>query len=156
MGSLNKVQLIGYLGADPELRYTPSNRAVCSLSIATSEVWKDKDGKKQERTEWTRCQVWGAQAENCSKFLAKGRQVYVEGRLQTRSWDDKNGQKRYSTEVVVEKVVFLGGGGDGQGQGSGGGGRHREEHAGRRENTGWNGPSDANDPPLVGDDDIPF
>jgi single-strand DNA-binding protein len=110
MGSVNKVMLIGNLGADPELKYTPSNRAVCNLRLATNEVFKDKDGNKQERVEWHRITVWGDQAENCSKYLAKGRSVYLEGRLQTRSWDDKDGQKRYSTDIVADRVVFLGGG----------------------------------------------
>ena len=122
MGSVNKVILVGNLGADPELKYTPSNRAVCNLSVATNEVWKDKSGQKQEKTEWHRVTVWGEQAENCSKFLSKGRMVYVEGRLQTRSWDDKEGKKRYSTEVVADRVVFLGGGAGAE-NGGGGGGR---------------------------------
>ena len=109
MGSVNKVILIGNLGADPELKYTPSSRPLCNLRIATTEVFKDKAGQRQERTEWHRITVWGDQAENCSKYLAKGRSVYVEGRLQTRSWDDQqSGQKRYKTEVVVQEFKFLG------------------------------------------------
>ena len=130
MASLNKVQIIGHLGADPELKYTPSNRPVCNLSIATSETWKDKQsGEKKEKTEWHRCQVWGELAEVCAKFLAKGRQVYVEGKLQTREYE-KDGQRRFSTEIVVSNVVFLGSG-EGKGNASGGAGQHREEHAGR-------------------------
>jgi len=134
MGSVNKVILVGNLGADPELKYTPSNRAVCNLSVATNEVWKDKSGQKQEKTEWHRVNVWGEQAENCSKFLSKGRMVYVEGRLQTRSWDDKDGKKRYSTEVVADRVVFLGGGAGAE-NGGGGGGRRAGAavQAGRRD-----------------------
>jgi len=85
MGSVNKVILVGNLGADPELKYTPSNRALCNLRIATTEVYKDKGGQRQEKTEWHRVTVWGETAENCSKYLAKGRSVYIEGRLQTRS-----------------------------------------------------------------------
>ncbi len=109
-GSVNKVILIGNLGADPELKYTPTNRPLCNLSVATSETFKDKIGDKQERTEWHKVTVWGDQAESCSKYLTKGRQVYIEGKLQTRSWDDKaDGKKRYSTEVVADRVVFLGG-----------------------------------------------
>jgi single-strand DNA-binding protein len=156
MGSVNKVILVGNLGADPELKYTPSNRPVCRLSVATNEVWKDKDGKKQERTEWHRVNVWGEQAENCSKFLAKGRMVYVEGRLQTRSWDDKEGKKHYSTEVVADRVVFLGGGAE---SGAGGGGGAKRGGGGK---PGWgeeapaSGPSDENGPPPAGDDEIPF
>ncbi len=157
MGSVNKVILIGNLGADPELKYTPSNRPVCNLSLATNEVFKDKTGQRQERTEWHRVTVWGDSAENCSKYLAKGRTVYIEGRLQTRSWDDKEGKKRYSTEVVADRVVFLGSGGGAEGgaRRSGGGGRPGgwgdESHA---------PPSAAAEPdnagPPPGDDDIPF
>lgn len=111
MGSVNKVILVGNLGADPELKYTPSGRPVCNLSVATNETWKkSKDGEKQERVEWHRVQVWGDQAENCQKYLAKGRSVYLEGKLQTRSWEDKDGKKRYTTEIVADRVVFLGGG----------------------------------------------
>jgi single-strand DNA-binding protein len=112
MSSVNRVILLGNLGADPDLKYTPSNRPLCNLSLATNEVFKDSAGQRQERTEWHRITVWGEQAENCSKYLAKGRSVYVEGRLQTRSWDDKDGKKRYSTDVVADRVVFLGGGGE--------------------------------------------
>jgi single-strand DNA-binding protein len=155
MGSVNKVILIGNLGADPELKYTPSNRPVCNLSLATNEVFKDKSGQRQERTEWHRVTVWGDSAENCSKYLAKGRPVYIEGRLQTRSWDDKEGKKRYSTEVVADRVVFLGGGGGG----AEGGGR-------RPGGRSWGGdesqaaPAAAAEPdaggPPPSDDDIPF
>jgi single-strand DNA-binding protein len=131
MASVNKAILIGNLGADPELKYTPTQRPVCTLSLATNEVFKDKAGARQERTEWHRITVWGEQAESCSKYLSKGRSVYVEGRLQTRSWDDKDGKKRYSTDIVADRVVFLGGGpragasggdsDDGDGAGEGGG-----------------------------------
>ena len=105
--SINKVILIGRLGQDPELKYTPSGQAVSTLSLATSESWVDKGGQKQERTEWHRVVVWGKSAENCSKYLAKGRQIFVEGRLQTRSWD-KDGQKHYTTEIIASTVQFLG------------------------------------------------
>src|SRR3954463_3453860 len=123
MGSVNKVILIGNLGADPELKYTPSSRPLCNLRIATTDVFKDKAGQRQERTEWHRVTVWGDQAENCNKYLAKGRSVYVEGRLQTRSYD-KDGQKHYATDIVADRVVFLGsgGGGEGRGEGRGSGG----------------------------------
>ena len=107
MGSVNKVILVGNLAADPELKYTPSSRPLCNLRIATTEVFKDKSGQRQEKTEWHRVIVWGDQAENCSKYLAKGRPVYIEGRLQTRSYD-KDGQKHYVTDVVADRVVFLG------------------------------------------------
>lgn len=109
MGSVNRVILIGNLGADPELKSLPSGQSVCNLSVATNEVFKDKQGQKQERVEWHRVTVWGEQGSNCAKYLAKGRSLYLEGRLQTRSWE-KDGQKRYSTEIVADRVVFLGGG----------------------------------------------
>jgi single-strand DNA-binding protein len=143
MGSVNKVILVGNLGADPELKYTPSNRPVCNLSLATNEVFKDKSGQRQERTEWHRVTVWGDQAENCAKYLAKGRAVYAEGRLQTRSWDDKDGKKRYSTEVVADRVVFLGSGD--------GGGNRSNSYAGDAP-----GASEMSSPPAASDDDIPF
>src|SRR5579885_2990359 len=131
MGSVNKVILIGNLGADPELKYTPSNRPLCNLRIATTEVFKDKSGQRQEQTEWPRVTVWGDQAENCNKYLAKGRSVYVEGRLQTRSYD-KDGQKHYATDIVADRVVFLGSGGaGGEGRGGGGGGRPSGGFGGR-------------------------
>ena len=161
--SVNKVIIIGNLGADPDLKYTPSNRPLCNLSVATNEVFKDKGGQRQERTEWHRVTVWGEQAEHCSKYLAKGRSVYVEGRLQTRSWDDKEGKKRYSTDIVAERVVFLGGGAGGAGGESGarrGGGR-----GGWNEESGAGGaPPEPNEPAGGGggggggppDDDIPF
>ena len=108
--SVNKVILMGRLGQDPELKYTPSGAAVCNFSLATSETWNDKNsGQKQERTEWHRIVVWGKLAELCNQYLAKGRQAFVEGRLQTRSWDDKNGQKRYTTEINATTVQFIGG-----------------------------------------------
>lgn len=110
MSGVNKVIIVGRLGADPELKSVGNGQSVARLNVATSEMWTGKDGQKQERTEWHRIVVWGKQAENCAKFLAKGRQVYVEGRLQTRSWEDQAGQKKYATEVVANTVQFLGGG----------------------------------------------
>lgn len=106
--SVNRVELMGNLGADPDLKYTPSGKAVCNLRIATNETWKDKSGQTQTRTEWHRVTVWGKQAENCAKFLAKGRQVMVEGKLSTRMYE-KDGQKHYVTEVVCKTIQFLGG-----------------------------------------------
>ena len=97
---------MGNLGQDPELRYTQNQTAVVTLNIATTESWT-KDGQKQEQTEWHRVIVWNRQAENCAKYLSKGRSVFVEGKLQTRSWDDKNGQKRYTTEITASNVQFL-------------------------------------------------
>lgn len=109
MGSVNSVFIVGNLGADVELKYMQNNRAVCNLSVATNEVWKDKSGQKQEKTEWHRVTVWGEQAENCSKFLSKGRLVAVQGKLQTRSYD-KDGQKHYATDIIADRITFLGGG----------------------------------------------
>lgn len=108
--SVNKVILVGRLGQNPEVRYTPSGAAVANFSIATNESWVDKSGQKQERTEWHRIVVWGKQAENCAQYLTKGRQAYVEGRLQTRQWQDKDGQTKYTTEVQAQTIQFLGGG----------------------------------------------
>jgi single-strand DNA-binding protein len=115
MASVNKVILIGNLGQDPEKRFTGSGAAVTTFNIATTERWNDNQGQKQERTEWHRIVVWGKQAENCAQYLSKGRPVYIEGRLQTRQWDDKDGNKRYTTEVVAQRVQFLG---SGQGRGN--------------------------------------
>ncbi len=107
--SVNKVILLGRLGQDPELKYTPGGAAVCNFSMATTESWTDKSGQKQEKTEWHRIVVWGKLAELCNQYLAKGRQAFVEGRLQTRSWDDKDGSKRYTTEIMANTVQFIGG-----------------------------------------------
>ena len=106
-GSLNKVMLIGRLGKDPEVRYTKDGTAVANLSLATSEQWKDKAGEKQERTEWHRIVLWGRQAEIAQQYLQKGRLVYVEGRIETRKWQDQNGQDRYSTEVRAMDFQML-------------------------------------------------
>lgn len=108
--SVNKVLLIGRLGNNPEIRYTPSGAAVANFNIATNESWNDKNGQKQERTEWHRIVVWGKLAQLCGEYLAKGRQVYIEGRLQTRQWQDKEGQTKYTTEVIANTVQFLGAG----------------------------------------------
>jgi single-strand DNA-binding protein len=106
--SVNKVILVGRLGQNPEVRYTPSGAAVANFSLATNETWMDKSGQKQERTEWHRIVVWGKLAELCGQYLQKGRQAYVEGRLQTRQWQDKDGQTKYTTEVQAQTVQFLG------------------------------------------------
>lgn len=106
-GSVNKVILIGNLGSDPELKYTPSGAAVTNFNVATNEVWNDKDGNKQERTEWHRVVLWRKLAEIAGEYLKKGSKVYLEGRLQTRSWEDKDGVKRYTTEVVADNMTML-------------------------------------------------
>ena len=113
-GGVNKVILVGNLGSDPEVRSIPSGAAVCEFRLATNETWMGKDGQKQDRTEWHRVVVWGKRAETCGKYLSKGRQVYLEGRIRTRSWEDKEGNKRYTTEIVANDVQFLGGGGGGR------------------------------------------
>ena len=109
MAGINKVILIGRLGQDPEVRYTPDGTAVANFTMATSQEWKDKNtGEKKEATEWHRIVAWRKLGELCGEYLSKGRQVYVEGRLQTRDWQDKDGNKRYTTEVVANEVQFLG------------------------------------------------
>lgn len=118
---VNKVIIIGNLGRDPELRHTQGGSPVASLSVATTRKWRNKQTNEMvEETEWHRVTVWGKSAEHCNEYLSKGRQVYVEGRLQTRSYE-KNGEKRYATEIVADTVQFLGGKGGGQQQGYGGG-----------------------------------
>ena len=151
-GGVNKVILIGNLGKDPEVRFTPSGAAVSNFNIATNESWTDKSGQKQERTEWHRIVVWGKLAELCGEYLKKGRQCYVEGRLQTREWTDKEGKKNYTTEVVAQTVQFLGGGaGGGAGRADGGGGSGRSDFGGGP-------PDDMGGPPpsVPGGDDSPF
>lgn len=146
MGSVNKVILVGNLGQNVELKYTPGGAAVANFSIATSETWRDKEGEKQERTDWHKIVLWGKQAESLQQYLLKGRQIYVEGRLQTRKWDDKDGNTKYMTEVRAHQVVLLG----------------------RRDDTAGSGPhpdrqeqqtptmSGAAPTPELTDDDIPF
>src|SRR5262245_42993087 len=139
--SLNKVLLIGNLGKDPELRFTPSGRAVARFPVATSEQWTDQSGQRQDRTEWHNIVVWGKQAETCGQYLSKGRQVFIEGSVRSRQYDDKEGQKRYITEIIAQGVRFSGGGrGEGAGRGAGGGG----------------GMKDAPPAAMPEDDDIPF
>lgn len=107
MSNVNKVIIVGRLGADPELRQTTTGRQVSNLRVATSHVYKDKTGQRQERTDWHRVTVWGETAEQCQRYLSKGRSIYVEGRLEHRSWDDAEGNKRWSTDIVATRVVFL-------------------------------------------------
>ncbi len=155
MGSVNKVILVGNLGRDAELRYTPGGAPVATLNLATTEVWNDKAGQRQEKTEWHRVILWGKSAESLSEYLVKGKQIYIEGRLQTRQWDDKDGNKRYTTEIRSDRVVLLGGGGGG-GMGAGRGGGQGRASAGA-------GAGGAEHPEPMGepiseltDDDIPF
>jgi single-strand DNA-binding protein len=108
MASLNRILLIGNLGADPELSYTPSGTAKATMRLATHEAWTNKSGEKGERTEWHRVIAWGRLAEICGEYLAKGRQIFIEGRLQTRSWEDRDGNKRWTTEIVASTMQMLG------------------------------------------------
>ncbi|RMH00127.1 MAG: single-stranded DNA-binding protein [Deltaproteobacteria bacterium] len=117
MAGVNKVFLLGNLGRDPELRFTSNNTPVCQLNVATTRSYTDRGGQQQSQTEWHRVVVWGQQGERCAQYLSKGRQVFVEGRLQTRSYQDRDGNKRYVTEVVADNVQFLGGGRGGRGEG---------------------------------------
>lgn len=126
---LNKVLLIGNLGADPELKYTPNGGAVLRLRLATTESYVDKNRQRQERTEWHTVSVWGNRAEALNKILSKGRSIYVEGRIQSRSWDDKDGNKKYATDINATNILLLGGGGGREGGGGGGGG-YRSESGG--------------------------
>ena len=112
MSGVNKVILVGNLGADPTMRSTSSGTAVVNFNVATSETFKNKNGEKETRTEWHRVVAWARLAEICNEYLKKGKQVYIEGRLQTRSWDDQSGVKKYSTEVVANNMVMLGRAGD--------------------------------------------
>ena len=145
MGSVNKVILVGNLGRDIEIRYTSGGTAVATLSLATTDVWNDKAGQRQEKTEWHRVVLWGKTAETLQEYLLKGRQIYVEGRLQTRQGDDRDGNKRYTTEIRSDRVVLLGGRGSGTGSGGGGSrGDHEQQPPGPAE------------PGELTEDDIPF
>lgn len=146
MGSVNKVILVGNLGKDIEVRVTPGGQSVGTFSMATTENWTSKDGEKKEATEWHRCVLWGKSADSLQPYLVKGKQVYVEGRLQTRQWE-KDGQKHYTTEVKVDKVVLLGGGRERrQDDGYGDGGS----------DSGYSNSRSSNSGAPVTDDDIPF
>ncbi len=150
---VNKVILIGNLGANPELRYTPGGQAVANFRIATNEKWTDKSGQSQERTEWHRIVVWGKLAELCNQYLQKGRQVYVEGRLQTREWTDKENHKNYTTEVVAQQVTFLGGR---DGAGAGAGGPRGRGEASPDDGFGPPPPEMGGEGPGPSSDDVPF
>jgi single-strand DNA-binding protein len=140
MASVNRVILVGHLGRDPELRYTPSGTAVANFTLATNDAWTDKAGEKQERTEWHRIVVWGKQAEIAGEYLTKGKQVFIEGSLQTREWNDKEGNKRQTTEIKAQRVIMLG---RGEGRAEAGGvGRVAEMDSGGE--------------PQMNEDDIPF
>ena len=156
MGSVNKVILVGNLGGDAELRYTPGGTAVAKLRIATTETWTDRNsGQRQERTEWHNVDLWAKQAETLHEYLRKGRQIYVEGSLRTRQWDDRDGNKRYSTDVRADRVVLLG-------RGDGGGTRDDQNYPraapraqGAEESSGRSRQAPDEGPELT-EDDIPF
>lgn len=142
MAGVNKVILVGRLGADPELRYTPSGAAVANFTMATSENWKDKEGQKQEKTEWHKIVVFAKLAEICGQYLNKGKQIYIEGRIQTRQWEDRDGNKRYTTEIVANQMQMLGSPSQNQQQAAPAGAPGNAPRAGE------------NEPPEL--DDIPF
>ena len=152
--SVNKVILVGNLGKDPELRYTPAGVAVATFSLATSERFKDRNGESQEKTEWHNIVAWRQLAEICGKYLHKGKQVYIEGKIQTRSYDDRDGNKRYITEIVADQMQMLGRlGEEGGSQPRGGEGRRSTPGAGSNHTPS---PEAFADPPFNPDDDIPF
>ena len=146
--SVNKCILIGNLGKDPELRFTPSGSAVCNFSLATTDRFKDREGNKQERTEWHNIVIWNQLGEIAGKYLKKGSQVYIEGKIQTRSYDDRDGNKRYITEIVADNMQMLGRGADDVGG-------QRNDWQGP-EDPGPQGSSSYEEPPFNPDDDIPF
>ncbi len=146
MAGVNKVILVGRLGRDPEVRHTKTGDPVCTFSIATSERWKDKNGEQQEKTEWHRIVAWRKLAEICGEYLRKGKQVYIEGKLQTRDWEDKDGHKRYTTEVVANEMQML----DRRGEDSG----NYNEDSSARGSSGGDPVSQATS--GGGDDEIPF
>ncbi|MEX2271299.1 MAG: single-stranded DNA-binding protein [Vicinamibacterales bacterium] len=149
---MNKVILVGNLGRDAELRYTPGGAAVATINMATTDVYKDREGQKKEDTQWHRVILWGRTAESLHEYLTKGKQIYVEGRLQTRKWTDKDGVEKYTTEIRGDRVVLLGGGGGG----ARGGARGAEAGAGAAASGGFDqGPHDTG-PGDLNDDDIPF
>lgn len=133
---VNKVILVGNLGTDPEVRYMPNGNAVANLSLATSESWKDQQGQLQERTEWHRLTMYRRLAEVAGEYLKKGSQIYVEGKLQTRKWQDQQGQDRYTTEIIVDQMQMLGGRNEGGNQS--GGGFQRQQQGGGQGNYGNN------------------
>lgn len=160
--SVNKVILVGNLGKDVDLRYTPSGAAVATFSLATTERFKDKEGKAQEKTEWHNIVAWRQLAEICGKFLHKGKQIYIEGKIQTRSYDDRDGNKRYITEIVADQMQMLGGKGEDSGQAAGQGGsqsRPQQQPQGKAAaaaTSGGGGGAQFDAPGFIPDDDIPF
>ncbi len=148
-GSVNKAILVGNLGADPEIRYTSGGQGVANFRIATNRVFNDRNGQRQEQTEWHNIVAWGKLAEICEKYLKKGSSVYIEGRIQTRSWDDQSGQKRWTTEIVAQQMTMLGSGGGSRGDFS-----RDDSQAGGDENTGP--PGGGSGTVEEAEDDLPF
>lgn len=151
--AINKAILVGNLGKDPELRYTPNGQAVATFSLATTEKFKNKSGEQQERTEWHNIVAWGPLAEICGKYLTKGKQIYCEGRIQSRSYDDRDGNKRYITEIVISDMQMLGGRPGEEGGGSGGA---RTASRAASTSPAREPVSVPDDAPFNPDDDIPF
>ena len=145
MSGVNKAILVGNLGSDPELRHTGSGTTVANFSLATSENFKNREGERQTRTEWHKVVAFGKLAEICGQYLQKGKQVYIEGRIQTRSWEDQSGNKKYTTEVIANQMVMLGRAGDGSGRAGG-----SESQEVQNEDGG------SQVPPADDDDDLPF
>jgi single-strand DNA-binding protein len=159
MAGVNKVIIIGNLGRDPEIKYTQSNVPVANFSVATTESWKDKNsGEWQEKTEWHRIVAWRHLAERAERYLRKGKQVYVEGRLETRKWQGQDGQERYTTEIIANQLMLLGRRDEGEGQGGGGGSYGDAPARGGRGASGGSGfsPDPMGDPGPSDDDDLPF
>jgi single-strand DNA-binding protein len=157
--SVNKVILVGRLGRDPETRYTSGGQAVANFSVATDESYKDKNGERQKRTEWHKIVVWGKQAEIAQQYLKKGSLIFIEGRIQSREWQDKEGQKRTSFEIVATNFRMLGGRGDGMAAGAGAGAGGATHAAGRSDDYEHAAPADdfaASSGPEINDEDIPF
>jgi single-strand DNA-binding protein len=155
MGSVNKAILVGNLGRDAEMRFTSGGTPVATVSLATTERFTDRDGQKREDTQWHRIVIWGKTAESLHEYLTKGKQIYVEGRIQTREWTDKEGKQNKTTEIRADRIVLLGGGGGGGGGRSGGGGGSRERYSDADHDAGGGGGSDSHvDAPH--DDDIPL
>jgi len=158
---LNRVMLIGNLGQDPELKFTQGGQAMLKMRLATTESYMGRDNERKTSTEWHSVTMWGKRAESLSKFLSKGRTIYVEGRIQTRQWEDKDGNKRYTTEIVATNVILMGSGGGGGGGGGRGGSRDDDFGGGGGggaggHDGGYDGPSGGGDGGGFGDDDIPF
>ena len=139
-GSVNKVVLVGHLGGDPETRYTPTDTAVANFTVATNESWKDASGDNQDKTEWHRCVIFGKPAQVAGDYLKKGQLVYLEGKLQTRNWEDKDGIKRYTTEIVCERFTMLG----------------RKMDADNYQSPGSYNESEKSDDSKSDDEDLPF